>query len=36
MSTGSICNDHASTYSDDDGGYIRITGETYYLNPYPL
>jgi hypothetical protein len=36
LSTGTICNNHASTSSDDDGGYVRTTAATYYLAPVPL
>jgi hypothetical protein len=36
ISAGQICNDHQSTVADDDGGYIRMTGQAYYQNPVPL
>jgi hypothetical protein len=35
-SSGSVCNNHTSTVSDDDGGYIRMESQQYYANPYPL
>jgi len=37
MSSGQMCNTHASTVSDDDGGYIRMEAQQYYANgAYPL
>ncbi len=33
---GTICNNHTSTVADDDGGYLRMAGEAYFQNPYPL
>jgi hypothetical protein len=36
LSSGTICNDHASSTSDDDGGYLRVTAAEYFLDPYPL
>jgi hypothetical protein len=30
ISSGQICNNHVSTVSDDDGGYIRAQGQQYY------
>ncbi|MBV9281242.1 MAG: hypothetical protein JOZ41_14270, partial [Chloroflexi bacterium] len=37
VSSGQICNNHTSTVSDDDGGYIRMEGQQYYANGvYPL
>jgi hypothetical protein len=30
LSSGSICNTHASTVADDDGGYIRAMAQQYY------
>lgn len=35
-SSGQICNNHTSTVSDDDGGYVRMSAATYYKNPLPL
>jgi hypothetical protein len=28
-----ICNDHASTLPDDDGGYLRLPAQRYYATP---
>jgi hypothetical protein len=36
VSSGQICNNHTSTMSDDDGGYIRMQGQAYYTNPVLL
>src|SRR5581483_3873669 len=37
LSSGQICNNHTSTVSDDDGGYIRMQGQQYYASGgYPL
>lgn len=37
MSSGQVCNNHTSTVSDDDGGYIRLQGQQYYAaGGYPL
>jgi hypothetical protein len=33
ISSGQICNNHTSTVSDDDGGYIRMSAQAYYQNP---
>ncbi len=35
-SSGQICNNHASNVADDDGGFIRQSGQAYYQNPLPL
>jgi hypothetical protein len=36
-SAGPICNNHTSTISDDDGGYLRMVARQYYdAGPYPL
>src|SRR5206468_7133136 len=35
-SSGQICNNHTSTVADDDGGFIRMSGQTYYQNPVAL
>ena len=36
LSSGQICNDHPSSVSDDDGGYLRMMGQAYYQNPVAL
>ena len=37
LSSGQICNNHTSTVSDDDGGYMRMEGQQYYAGGgYPL
>jgi hypothetical protein len=36
MGGGTICNDHVSTVSDDDGGYLRMTAAAYYRAPTAL
>ena len=36
VSNGSACNDHASSWGDDDGGYLRLQSGAYYQNPLPL
>lgn len=37
LSSGQICNNHTSTVSDDDGGYLRMEGQQYYAGGgYPL
>jgi hypothetical protein len=36
ISSASICNDHASTSSDDDGGFLRMQSAAYFQNPLPL
>jgi hypothetical protein len=36
VSTGQICNDHPSTVADDDGGYVRMSGQAYYQHPVAL
>jgi hypothetical protein len=35
-SEGVICNDHASEWSDDDGGYLRMVADRYYRDPIRL
>ena len=35
-SSGPICNDHASTVADDDGGLLRLLAEQYYGAPLGL
>jgi hypothetical protein len=32
----SVCNDHVSSSSDDDGGYLRMQSASYFQNPLPL
>ena len=36
VSSGQVCNDHVSSVSDDDGGYLRLAGAAYYASPVPL
>jgi hypothetical protein len=36
MSSGTICNVHASTISDDDGGYLRMAAAAYDGSPVQL
>ncbi len=36
VSSGQVCNNHQSTVSDDDGGYLRMAAQQYYANPLPL
>ena len=36
ISSGQVCNNHTSTVSDDDGGYLRMAAQQYFLNPLPL
>jgi hypothetical protein len=36
MSSGQICNDHPSSVTDDDGGYVRMMGHAYYQSPVAL
>ncbi len=37
VSSGQVCNNHTSTVSDDDGGYLRMAGQQYYASgAYPL
>jgi hypothetical protein len=36
VGTGQICNNHASTVSDDDGGYLRMAATNYYKAPLPI
>ena len=35
-SSGQVCNNHASSVSDDDGGYLRMAARAYFANPMPL
>ncbi len=36
ISSGQLCNNHTSTVSDDDGGYVRMSAQAYYQNPVSL
>jgi hypothetical protein len=36
LSSGQICNNHTSTVSDDDGGYVRMSAKTYFQAPVAL
>jgi len=37
VSSGQVCNNHISSVSDDDGGYLRMAGQQYYAGGgYPL
>ncbi|HEX8968771.1 MAG TPA: hypothetical protein VF937_12875, partial [Chloroflexota bacterium] len=36
ISSGQICNNHTATVSDDDGGFIRMSAQSYYTNPTAL
>ncbi len=36
ISSGQICNNHTATVSDDDGGFIRMSAQSYYSNPVQL
>jgi hypothetical protein len=36
MSAGQVCNNHTSTVSDDDGGYLRMAATEYYKAPLPI
>jgi hypothetical protein len=36
FSSGQICNDHVSSVSDDDGGYLRMAADDYYQAPVHL
>jgi hypothetical protein len=36
VSSGQICNNHTSSVSDDDGGYIRMSAQSYYQHPVSL
>jgi hypothetical protein len=36
ISSGQICNDHPSTVTDDDGGFLRMSAQQYFANPLPL
>ncbi|MBV9600760.1 MAG: hypothetical protein JOZ87_28440 [Chloroflexi bacterium] len=36
VSSGQICNNHTSSVSDDDGGFVRMSGQAYYQHPVSL
>jgi len=36
VSSGQVCNNHTSTVSDDDGGYLRMAASDYYKAPLPI
>src|SRR5205807_3418172 len=36
VSSGQVCNNHTSTVSDDDGGYLRMATANYYKAPLPV
>jgi hypothetical protein len=36
ISNDQICNNHPSSVSDDDGGYLRMMGQEYYQDPVAL
>jgi hypothetical protein len=36
ISSASICNNHASTSADDDGGFLRMQSAAYFQNPLAL
>lgn len=36
VSSGQICNNHTSSVADDDGGFIRMSAQSYYKNPLLL
>jgi hypothetical protein len=36
VSSGQVCNNHASSVSDDDGGYLRMAADAYYDAPVAL
>src|SRR5579859_588600 len=36
LSSGQVCNNHTSTVADDDGGFLRMMGKSYYTSPVPL
>ena len=36
LSSGTVCNTHPATVSDDDGGYLRAAAAQYYLDPLPI
>jgi hypothetical protein len=36
ISSGQICNNHTATVADDDGGFIRMSAQSYYQSPVLL
>ena len=36
VSSGSVCNNHTSTVTDDDGGYLRMAAAAYLASPIAL
>jgi hypothetical protein len=36
VSSGQVCNNHVSTVSDDDGGYLRMAAAACYGPPVPV
>jgi hypothetical protein len=36
VSSGQICTNHTATVADDDGGFIRMSAQTYYQHPVTL
>jgi hypothetical protein len=36
VSSGQVCNNHTSSVSDDDGGYLRMAATNYYKAPLPI
>src|SRR5947207_13929215 len=36
VSSGQVCNNHTSSVSDDDGGYLRLAATDYYKAPLPV
>ena len=36
LTSGTVCNTHVATVSDDDGGYLRTAAAAYYAAPLPL
>jgi hypothetical protein len=36
VSSGQVCDNHTSTVSDDDGGYLRMAATEYYKAPLPI
>lgn len=36
LSSGTVCNTHVATVSDDDGGYLRTAAGQYYAAPLPI
>jgi len=36
VSSGQVCNNHTSSVSDDDGGYLRMAAANYFKAPLPV